>query len=229
MASWLRIARSGVNDVAVVDNSAIPEVWLTSENGSVSCRPQGTFEFERDPNASGFRRIAAGPNKRIWAVGSNESLWTRRHDNGQWTKAGATGVVDVSVGSSGTVWVTDVDGNIWFSTDGGTRFHRDPATGFTRIAAQNHDVVWAVGSNGTLWFKRDGQWSATHAEGVGDVGVSPTGVWLCGLNGTVWSSSDAGRSFRQDPEAGGIESIDAGGVPWTVGRDGSLWQMKLSL
>jgi photosystem II stability/assembly factor-like uncharacterized protein len=223
--AWTNTGASGMNDVAILGGDPVSEVWLTGENGSVWMRTM-TGEFVRDTTADGFRRIAVGPDARIWAVGKNGTLWARPRLEANWTQTNAGDVVDVTVSAKGTLWLTDTTGNIWSSTDDGDTFERDQeAEGFARVATDG-DQLWAVGTAGSVWFKRDGKWNQTSAEGFADIAAveGQRTIWLTGHNETVWFSTDNGNSFRQDPDAAGFESIDAGfWGPWAVGRNGSLW------
>ena len=106
-----------------------------------------------------LRRIACGPDGRIWAIDEARGVWVRRVEDGVLERRAEDDFADeISVGGDGRVWVISTEerysGRVikWLDGSGGGDWVSMPApSAAVKLAASPEGVAWSVNSMGAIW------------------------------------------------------------------------------
>jgi streptogramin lyase len=109
--------------------------------------------------AARLRRIASGPDGRIWAVDEARGVLVRRAEDGTLERRAEDDFADeISVGGDGRVWVISTEerysGRVikWLDGVGGGDWVSMPApSAAVKLAASPEGVAWSVNSMGAIW------------------------------------------------------------------------------
>lgn len=116
-------------------------------------------DWEQLEVAASLRRIACGPDGRIWAIDEARAVWVRCPEDGALERRAEDDFADeVSVGGDGRVWVISTEerysGRVikWMDEPRGGGWVEMPApSAAVKLAASPEGVAWSVNSMGAIW------------------------------------------------------------------------------
>lgn len=116
-------------------------------------------DWERLEVGARLRRIACGPDGRIWAIDEARGVWVRRAEDGTLERRAADDFADeISIGGDGRVWVISTEerysGRVikWLDEAGsGDWVSMEAPSAAIKLAAAPEGFAWTVNSMGAIW------------------------------------------------------------------------------
>lgn len=185
--------------------------------------------------AAHLRRIAYGPDGRIWAVDEARGVWVRRAEDGALERRSEDDFADeISIGGDGRAWVISAEerysGRVikWLDDKGGDWVSMEAPSAAVKLAAAPEGFAWTVNSMGAIWRLHplgSGNFSECQVDidcdkclfggrrdFAKDIAVDGSGtVWFLGVKYTEGGyqlmrlADQKARRFQKLPDVGGIK------------------------
>jgi exosome complex RNA-binding protein Rrp4 len=101
-----------------------------------------------------------------------------------------------------------------------------------RVDVDRYGNPWVVNAKGEVWHRLDGKWDLIDKDANAiDIGVTVEGsVWIVRTNNNVAVFNPHINKFDDSFGYGGkgkAISVHPNGMPWIIGTDNNIWQLKL--
>ena len=205
---WVKLNASGIVDVAVAENGTI---CVVNYNGHLYISKDAGNSWEKSAVASGILRVSMNSNASvIGVVNLNKDFYISKDGGKSWVKSTAAGIVDSSVGRSYT-FVVNANNEVYYTKDyaSWTKTNIGNVEGviyggeFIMFKDTHAEVKTADFSGNPLMSP-----SKKLGSGIVDIDIAPDGrLWVSNKNGELYFSSDRGKTWKKDPDAGGIRTV----------------------